>query len=49
MLLSLAYLAFRRLLHWLTVGDRDDAARDLKILVLRHQLRVLLKRSPSAA
>ena len=42
MLLSLAYLAVRRLLRLLTAGgDRDDVARDVEILVLRHQLRVL--------
>jgi hypothetical protein len=31
----------RRLLRWVTVGDRDDAARDLEISVLRHQVHVL--------
>ena len=42
MLLSLVYLAVRRLLRLLTAGgDRDDVARDVEILVLRHQLRVL--------
>jgi hypothetical protein len=42
MLLSFACWAARRLLRLLTaVGDRDDAARDVEILVLRHQLRVL--------
>ena len=41
MLLSLVYLAIRRLLRLLTEGDRTDAARDIEILVLRHQLRVL--------
>jgi hypothetical protein len=50
MLLSLLYFAVRRLLRVLTAnGDRDDAAREVEILVLRHQLRVLLKRSPAAA
>lgn len=41
MLLSLVYLAVRRLLRLLTEGDRTNAARDIEILVLRHQLRVL--------
>jgi hypothetical protein len=42
MLLSLVYLAVRRLLRLLTAGsDRDDVAREVEILVLRHQLRVL--------
>ena len=42
MLLSLVYLAVRRLLRLLTAGgDRNDVARDVEILVLRHQLRVL--------
>jgi hypothetical protein len=40
--LSLLYFAVRRLLRALTLGsDRDGAARDIEILVLRHQLRVL--------
>jgi len=42
MLLSLLYFALRRLLRLLTAsGDRDDVARDVELLVLRHQLRVL--------
>jgi putative transposase len=41
MLLSLLYFAVRRLLRLLTAGERDDAAREIEILVLRHQLRVL--------
>ena len=41
MLLSLVYFAVRRLLRLLTAGDHDDAAREIEILVLRHQLRVL--------
>ena len=42
MLLSLVYFAIRRLLRLLTAGgDRDDVSRDVEILVLRHQLRVL--------
>jgi len=30
----------------LRVGGHDDGAKDLEILVLRHQLRVLQRRSP---
>ena len=42
MLPSLLYFVLRRLLRLLTAsGDRDDAARDVELLVLRHQLRVL--------
>lgn len=41
MLLSLVYFALRGLLRLLSAGDRNDAARDIEILVLRHQLRVL--------
>jgi hypothetical protein len=39
---SLLYFALRRFLRLLTAGgDSHDAARDIEILVLRHQLRVL--------
>ena len=42
MLLSLVYFAVRRLLRLLTAGcDRDEVAREIEILVLRHQLCVL--------
>jgi hypothetical protein len=42
MLLSLLYFALCRILRLLTGGGNpDDAARDLEILVLRHQLHVL--------
>ena len=42
MLLSLVYFAVRRLLSLLTRGSQgDDVAREIEILVLRHQLRVL--------
>ena len=42
MLLLLLYLAVRRLLRLLTMGgDRDQVARGVELLVLRHQLRVL--------
>src|SRR5665811_997307 len=44
MLSSLVYFAVCRLLHLLTLGcERDDLAREIEILVLRHQLRVLAR------
>jgi hypothetical protein len=44
MLLSIVYFALRRLLRLLTRGSEgDDAAREIEILVLRHQLRVLAR------
>jgi hypothetical protein len=45
---SLVYLVARTLVRLLVIGgqgDRDDVARDLEILVLRHQLRVLRRTS----
>ena len=42
MLFSLVYFAVRRLLRLLTRGGKpDEVAREIEILVLRHQLRVL--------
>jgi putative transposase len=42
MLLSLVYFAVRRLLRLLTRGSEgEEVAREIEILVLRHQLRVL--------
>jgi putative transposase len=44
MLLSLVYFAVRRLLSLLTRGSQgDDVAREIEILVLRHQLHVLAR------
>jgi hypothetical protein len=44
MLLSLVYFAARRLLRLCTRGgERDDVSREIEILVLRHQLRVLAR------
>jgi len=44
MLLSLLYFAVCRLLRLLTRGSEpDDAAREIEILVLRHQLRVFAR------
>jgi hypothetical protein len=40
--LAFVYLAVRRLLRLLSAGsDRDHIAREIEILVLRHQLCVL--------
>ena len=41
MLISLVYLVVRILLRLLVRDGRGDAARDLEIVVLRHQLNVL--------
>jgi len=44
MLPSLVYFVVRRLLRLLSPGrERDDLAREIEILVLRHQLRVLAR------
>jgi hypothetical protein len=44
MLLSLVYFAVRRLLRLRTRGSEDDTvAREIEVLVLRHQLRVLAR------
>jgi transposase len=44
MLLSLAYFGLRRLLQALAPSGRDDLARDVELLVLRHQVKVLARR-----
>ncbi len=38
---SLVYLLLRQVLRMLTQLARDDAAKDIEILVLRHQVAVL--------
>jgi hypothetical protein len=42
-LLSLVYFAVRRLLHALAGSGRDDLEREVELLVLRHQLKVLAR------
>lgn len=44
MLLSIVYFALRCLLQLLAPSSRDDLARDVELLVLRHQLKVLSRR-----
>jgi hypothetical protein len=41
MLFSLVYFGLGRLLQTLALTDRNDPARDIELLVLRHQLEVL--------
>ncbi len=43
MLLSLLYLAVRRLLRILAPASSDELSQEIEILVLRHQLRVLAR------
>ena len=46
MLSKLAYLTLCRSIQVLMLLARDDAAKDLEILVLRHQLTVLRRPTP---
>jgi hypothetical protein len=39
--LRLAYLAFSRLMQWAVLLARDPAAKDIELLVLRHEVAVL--------
>ena len=45
MLLSLMYLVIRMLLRLLIQDGRGEAAKDLEIIVLRHELSVLRRQS----
>ena len=46
MLWSLVYLAVRSLLGLVELVGRSDRSKELEILVLRHELAVLRRRSP---
>ena len=42
----LMYLMFAKLLGWMALRNRSDTTKDIEILVLRHQLAVLQRRTP---
>ena len=46
MALRLAYLMLARVLSWLTLLARTDTAKDVEILVLRHEVAVLRRHHP---
>ena len=46
MALRLAYLALARVLSWLALLARSDAAKDVEVLVLRHEVAVLRRGNP---
>lgn len=47
MLLSIIYFALGRLLRALAPAGRSDLPRDIELLVLRHQIKVLSRCSPA--
>ena len=49
MAFRLAYLLLARVLSWLALLARSDAAKDVEILVLRHEVAVLHRRQPRPA
>src|SRR5215207_8951660 len=46
MALRLIYLMFSKVLGWIVLHIRSDTTKDIEILVLRHQLAVLQRRTP---
>ena len=44
--LRLIYLMFSKLLSWILLCARSDTSKDIEILVLRHQLVLLQRRTP---
>ena len=46
MALRLIYQMFTSLLGWIVLRTRSDTTKDIEILVLRHQLAVLQRRTP---
>ena len=46
MALQLIYLMFSKLLSWMVLRTRSDTTKEIEILVLRHQLAVLQRRTP---
>ena len=46
MALKLIYLMFSKLLGWIVLRTRSDTSKEIEILVLRHQLAVLQRRTP---
>jgi putative transposase len=46
LLFSFCYLGLRLLLQLLVLGVRSNNSRDLEILLLRHELAILRRRTP---
>jgi putative transposase len=44
--MKLTYQLFAKLLSWMALHARSDTAKEIEILVLRHQLAVLQRRAP---